>query len=78
VAKIRETERQRSMMNSWQQSHNLDDAFGIVREQVLRGPVLLIDDVVDSRWSLTVIGALLRQRGAWPVFPLTLASASGE
>lgn len=78
VAKIRETERQRNMMNSWQQSHNLDGAFGIDANAMQQGPVLLIDDVVDSRWSLTVIGALLRQAGAGPVFPLTLASAAAS
>ena len=29
----------------------------------LDGPVLLVDDLVDSRWTLTVAGALLRQAG---------------
>ncbi|MER8420970.1 hypothetical protein NKH21_26505, partial [Mesorhizobium sp. M1329] len=55
---------------------NLDGAFEVAAEQLERGSVLLVDDVVDSRWSLTVIGALLRQAGAGPVFPLVLASAS--
>jgi ATP-dependent DNA helicase RecQ len=78
VAKISETQRQRAMMNSWQQSNNLDGAFALVDGQVRPGPVLLIDDVVDSRWSMTVIGALLRQGGSGPVLPLALASTSGE
>ena len=30
----------------------------------LAGPVLLVDDLVDSRWTVTVAGALLRQAGA--------------
>jgi ATP-dependent DNA helicase RecQ len=76
VSKVKETERQRNMMNSWQQSSNLDGAFRANPEQIQPGPVLLVDDVVDSRWSLTVIGALLREQGAGPVFPLVLASAS--
>ncbi|MER8385710.1 hypothetical protein NKJ46_33810 [Mesorhizobium sp. M0166] len=76
VSKVKETQRQRHMMNSWQQSSNLDGAFEVAAEQLERGSVLLVDDVVDSRWSLTVIGALLRQAGAGPVFPLVLASAS--
>ena len=33
------------------------------------GPVLLIDDIVDSGWTLTVIAALLRQNGSGPVLP---------
>jgi len=37
------------------------------------GPVLLVDDTASSRWTITVIGALLRERGAPAVFPLVLA-----
>ncbi|MGL4831410.1 MAG: RecQ family ATP-dependent DNA helicase [Propionibacteriaceae bacterium] len=38
------------------------------------GPVLLVDDLVDSRWTLTVCAQLLRRAGATAVLPLTLAS----
>ncbi|QKE85373.1 RecQ family ATP-dependent DNA helicase [Arthrobacter sp. NEB 688] len=37
------------------------------------GPVLLVDDVVSSRWTLTVAGRSLRQAGAPGVLPLVLA-----
>jgi ATP-dependent DNA helicase RecQ len=37
-------------------------------------PVLLVDDLVDSRWSLTVAGRLLRRAGAGPVLPFVLAA----
>ncbi|WP_396668564.1 RecQ family ATP-dependent DNA helicase [Microbacterium sp. R86528] len=37
------------------------------------GPVLLVDDFVDSRWSLTVAGRLLRAAGAESVLPFALA-----
>jgi ATP-dependent DNA helicase RecQ len=37
------------------------------------GPVLLVDDLVDSGWTLTVTARLLRQAGAPAVLPLTLA-----
>lgn len=43
------------------------------RLQGVPGPVLLVDDVADSRWTLTVAGALLREAGAPAVLPLTLA-----
>lgn len=39
----------------------------------LIGPVLLVDDVADSRWSLTVGARALRHAGATAVLPLTLA-----
>jgi ATP-dependent DNA helicase RecQ len=39
----------------------------------LIGPVLLVDDVADSRWSLTVAARVLRHAGATAVLPLTLA-----
>jgi ATP-dependent DNA helicase RecQ len=37
------------------------------------GPLLLVDDVADSRWTLTVASALLREAGAPAVLPLVLA-----
>jgi ATP-dependent DNA helicase RecQ len=37
-------------------------------------PILLVDDLVDSRWSLTVAGRLLRRAGAGPVLPFVLAA----
>jgi ATP-dependent DNA helicase RecQ len=37
-------------------------------------PILLVDDLVDSRWSLTVAGRLLRHAGAGPVLPFVLAA----
>lgn len=37
-------------------------------------PVLLIDDLADSRWSLTVAARALRRAGSGPVLPFVLAS----
>jgi ATP-dependent DNA helicase RecQ len=42
----------------------------------LTGPVLLVDDLVDSRWTLTVAGRALRQAGADAVLPFGLALAA--
>ena len=39
----------------------------------LSGPVLLVDDVADSRWTLTVAARALRRAGAPAVLPLALA-----
>lgn len=78
VSKIQETQRQISMLNSWQQAHNLDGAFAVDVDEVESGPVLLVDDVVDSRWSITVAGALLLEAGSGPILPLVLALASAS
>ena len=43
----------------------------------LGGPVLLVDDLIDSGWTMTVAARALRQAGATAVLPLALASASG-
>ncbi|QFG20960.1 RecQ family ATP-dependent DNA helicase [Actinomadura sp. WMMB 499] len=38
------------------------------------GPVLLVDDRIDTGWTMTVAARLLRQAGAPAVLPLTLAT----
>jgi ATP-dependent DNA helicase RecQ len=40
------------------------------------GPVLLVDDLGDSRWTLTVAGRMLRRAGAPAVLPFVLALRS--
>jgi ATP-dependent DNA helicase RecQ len=42
----------------------------------LTGPVLLVDDQVDTGWTLTVAAKLLREAGAPAVLPLALAVTS--
>ncbi|MFC7574568.1 helicase-related protein [Klenkia terrae] len=39
----------------------------------LTGPVLLVDDLADSRWTVTVAGRELRRAGASGVLPFVLA-----
>ncbi len=39
----------------------------------VRGPVLLVDDLISSRWTLTVAGRALRRAGAEGVLPFALA-----
>lgn len=43
-------------------------------DQLQGQPVLLIDDLVDSRWTLTVAARELRRAGSGPVLPFVLAS----
>lgn len=75
VTKVKNNQPQKTQQNKFYQCQNLDGAFK-VGELTHKGPVLLIDDVVDSGWTLTVIAALLRQAGSGPVLPLALATAS--
>ena len=64
---------QQTMQNSMQQAHNLDGAFDIT-ETLPEGPVLLVDDTIDSRWTITVGAWLLRSHGSGEVYPVALAS----
>jgi ATP-dependent DNA helicase RecQ len=40
----------------------------------LTGPVLLVDDLIDSGWTMTLAARLLRRAGAPAVLPLALAT----
>ena len=64
------------MQNSAQQAANARSKLGIRDTAVRSGPVLLVDDLVDSRWTLTVAGSMLREHGAGPVLPFALAVAT--
>mgnify|MGYP000554201736 CR=1 FL=1 len=74
--RTRDAPPQKEMENSTQQARNVLGAFSIA-EPVPSGPVLLVDDLVDSRWTFTEFGALLRDVGSGPVFPFALAQAVG-
>jgi ATP-dependent DNA helicase RecQ len=43
----------------------------------LDGPVLLIDDRIETGWTMTVAAKLLREAGAPAVLPLVLAVTAG-
>lgn len=75
VAKVRSNGPQKMQQNRFHQCRNLDGVFAI-EGNVPTGPVLLIDDVVDSGWTLTVIAALLRRAGSGPVWPLALTTSN--
>ena len=69
---------QKTMANSTQQARNIDGSLAMISLQVPNGPVLLIDDMVDSRWTVTVCAWLLRTHGCGVVFPLALAQSGHE
>ncbi|GAA4047946.1 RecQ family ATP-dependent DNA helicase [Agromyces indicus] len=49
------------------------DRFSADALEVPAGPVLLVDDLADSRWTFTVAARALRQAGATGVLPFALA-----
>jgi ATP-dependent DNA helicase RecQ len=67
--------------NSAQRVRALHGAFVVPAElhtqlATLSGPVLLVDDLVDSGWTMALVGRLLRQAGAPGVLPFALGLAS--
>lgn len=78
LRKTDERPEQKAMANSTQQARNLDGAIEISAEHLPSGTVLLIDDLVDSRWTVTVAGWLLRTHGSGPVFPVALSYAGPD
>ncbi|WP_416046654.1 helicase-related protein [Haematospirillum sp. 15-248] len=75
VTKVRVNEPQKEQQNRFHQCRNLDGVFAITGN-VSREPVLLVDDVVDSGWTMTIIAALLRRSGGGAVWPVALATSS--
>ena len=72
IVTTRPTSPQTTMRNSAQQLANIHGAFAVEGSSPA-GPVLLVDDVVDSRWTLTYVGSLLRAAGVEAVVPVALA-----
>ena len=70
VVKTRETKPQLELENSQQQFSNVWGAFAVDGSVPPGEPVLLVDDLVDSRWTLTVVGAALLEAGSGPVSPV--------
>jgi ATP-dependent DNA helicase RecQ len=75
VTKARPNEPQKLMQNKHHQCSNLDGAF-VINMPLPEGPVLLVDDAVDSGWTFAIIAAQLRQAGSNLVYPVALASTS--
>lgn len=75
LTKIKENEPQKLQQNRHHQCRNLDGVFAIVGD-VPTDPVLLVDDIVDSAWTLTIASALLRRSGSGPVLPFALATSA--
>jgi ATP-dependent DNA helicase RecQ len=54
-----------------------DELRAAIRQAAPNGPVLLVDDQIDTGWTMTVAAAFLRDAGATAVLPLALATTTG-
>ena len=78
LIKMADRPEQKTMANSAQQARNLDGVLTTTEAALPEGPVLLVDDMVDSRWTFTIAAWLLRSCGSGEVWPLALAQVGGK
>ena len=78
LQKTEDRAEQKSMANSTHQARNVDGSLAISSQSIPQGPVLLLDDMVDSGWTMTVAAWLLRSTGSGRVWPLALALTGGR
>ena len=69
-------DQQKKMENSAHQCANAFRSFSVIQDVEVPERVLLVDDVVDSRWTLTVCGFRLMENGCKEVYPFALADSS--
>lgn len=69
-------EEQKKFENSDRQYQNANDSFEII--QVKKENILLVDDMVDSRWTFTVCAMKMREVGSGDIYPFALANTAGR
>lgn len=69
---------QKEMENSAHQCANAHQSFFVKEGMSVPRKILLVDDVVDSRWTFTVCGYRLMEAGAERVYPFALADSSNR
>lgn len=78
IEKVANTPQQKTLENSYYQCENVIKGFGIKRGLGYLGNVLIIDDMVDSKWTFTYCTYLLKNGYADKVYPFALAKTSGD
>lgn len=78
IAKTDARPEQKTMANSTQQARNIDGSLALNGQPIPPGSVLLVDDMVDSRWTLTVSAWLLRKSGSGAVWPMALSQTGHD
>lgn len=79
IIKVKDTVEQKKLENSYYQCENVIAGFGLNNNIGYLGNVLIIDDMVDSKWTFTYCSYLLKKCGlAEKVYPYALAKTSGN
>ena len=73
-----EGRKQKELDGSIYQCENAIKTFHIKKMLIIPKKVILIDDIVDSKWTLTICGYLLTENGVNKVFPFALADSSSK
>jgi ATP-dependent DNA helicase RecQ len=73
LERVAERPTQKEQRNPAHQQANVAGAFAVTGP-IVDAPVLLVDDLVDSGWTMTEVGRLLRRTGTPVVHPVALAS----
>ena len=73
IRQVKDHQPQRDQVNRFYRCQNLDGVFEVDSE-LPGGPVLLVDDLINSGWTLAVTSILLRRKGSGDVLPLALSS----
>lgn len=69
---------QKEMENSAHQCANAYMSFSVKQNVSVPRNILLVDDVVDSKWTFTVCGYRLMEAGAENIYPFALADSSNR
>ncbi len=69
AARSNSAQRLRAVWDAYRPGEELEAAVG---GDLAGRPLFLVDDLIDSGWTMTVVGRLLRRAGAGPVYPLAL------
>lgn len=69
---------QKYMQNSAHQCANAFNSFTVIDGVSPPTKMLLVDDIVDSGWTLAVCGYKLMEKGAEEIYPFALADSSEE
>lgn len=72
LQQIESLQPQHELANSYQKRWNVEGVFDVT-DVVRSEPVLLVDETVNSRWTITEAGMTLRDGGSGIVYPLALA-----
>lgn len=78
LEKIKNVSQQKELNNSYLQYENADKSFSVRKIDLPSENILLVDDMVDSKWTLTVCSYKLRKAGSGKIYPFALANSSGN